>query len=494
MTDPVQRDSIADRVLSRAKQALEIGSDAADVLVHLQHGASPIGLAAVGLRVINSLREHRAQSPEEYFAEGWRSLEIGLLADQAFVACRLDPEAVVREIPSMHAHKPAVAIKLGEHTFGWAISGSIRDPKAQVDGCWVLKEAKTEECWSRIGRAIWTHLGDMGGFIEANEDKDSVSLRVIPEDKGKAFPSKRADDLYDRLKIFLDKEIHRSVFVLGQPGVGKTSMLRYIAARHGGLRLRLRLSKMSDVRPSSLIRVIQILRPDVLLIDDLDRYVMGSEQYRRNTSVENATPEAAEMLDPLEVFNDLIPLVIASANFSDTITAALLRPGRFDELIVVEKLDDEIYRKLLPDVPDKVIDEMIRLEVPVAYVGELKKRVKAMGYEDAAKEMKELVSRSDRILRLNKRKTKKQPSGTLHGKTPRQRAAILDRRAAGCDSETAKLKARIARCEERGEVMRVKAQKERKKADTRDAKKTTAKKPSPKKRTKKRKVTKTRSS
>ena len=378
----------------------------------------------------------------------------------------------------MYDDLPALVIRLGDCTYGWSLLGNVKDPKAKAGKCWVPESCDSKVALARLGQSVWVQLGALEGLLSVRDGQ----VELVEDDDGEALPSARADDLHDRLKGFIDKGVHRSVFILGGPGVGKSTLMRYIAGRFGGLRLRIRLSKSSKLKPESLIRISQMLKPRVLCIDDIDRFVMGrwgdhDEGPSRNNPV-NATAQAASMLDPLQVFGEIVPLVMASANFSKTITAALLRPGRFDEIETIDKLDDELYGKLLPEAPEKVIKELIRKKVPIAFIQEMRKRIEVLGYGEAFKEMNALVERSNRVLALNRRRVRARPKNPLVGKTPRQRAALLDRRAASTDLKAKKLLERAARMAAAADRDRAKAQVERKK---KSPKKKSPKKKSPKK-------------
>lgn len=455
-------ESLADRVLARAKRILEVGSEAADVLVHMQHGPTPVGIAAVGMRVVNSIRQHRAKSPEEHFAR-WKPLDLGKLRSDALVALRTDETVTCEEVDSMHEHSPALITHVDDMQIGWEISGTLKNPKADVVKAWIPPDASATPVYRRLGRALWTNLRNTRGVIICDDEREGrVHIHLVAEDDEKIFPSARGREMSDRINKFKERGYNRSFFIIGEAGIGKTCMLRYIASLQGGFRLRFPLGELEDVRAKSLVRIVQILRPDVLIIDDLDRYVKADRAYRDDES--KATPEAAAMLDPLDVFDKIVPLVLVSANYSESITDAVLRPGRFAELEIIEDLDADLYRQMLPDAPEKLIKALKRESVPIVYVEELKKRIDALGYEEAAKEMKDLVARSNRILQLNKRKTKKRKTGaSLRGTTPLQRAAILERRAASSDREAARYQERAAKLKEKAEDQRVRAEAERKK-------------------------------
>ena len=203
--------------------------------------------------------------------------------------------------------------------------------------------------------------------------------------------SAKGDELYERIKKFQTKGLRRSFFIIGEPGVGKSCLLRYIASLQGGFRLRFRMSKLDGFNPNKLIRIVEILRPNVLIVDDFDRYVMGHGHYRE----QKESPEGQAMLDPLETFDKIVPLVLVSANYSDAITPAVLRPGRFAEMVTIDEIDPEVYDKMLPEAPESMIKQLKRLKVPIAYLEEIRQRCEALGYAETAKEIPKLIERAD---------------------------------------------------------------------------------------------------
>ena len=465
LTDRPKRSWI-DTALAKTKRALEVGSEAADVLVHLQGGPTPVGLAAVGMRVVNSVREHRSKAAEEFFGDGWTRLDLGILEPNVYEAI-LAADATPDPVPGVYDEMPAVTVNLGDHTFGFALSGRTRRHGVHCRSCWIPQAQDREASIRAAGRILWESI-DAFRVILTPRGGEKRALELVPEDDRPVFSSSMGDTLYERMKQFLDAGHHRSVFVLGEPGVGKTEMLRYIASLHGGFQVRIKLGDMKRMKGSDLTRIVEILRPDVLLVDDFDRFVSGSGSWREE---DKGSPAAAAMLDPVERINDLVPLFMVSANFSERITAAMLRPGRFDEPITITEVDPEIYQRLLPDAPKKLIDELKRVKAPAAYVQELRKRVEVLGYNDAVKEMKDLMRRSKRAVDLNKRRTKgrkAKPGATLVGKSPRQKAGVLERRAASEERRSGKLIEKAEKARLSAERLREKAESERKKAATQE--------------------------
>ncbi len=462
--------SLTDKLLAKAKKALEIGSEAADVLVHLQHGASPIGLAAVGMRVINSVREHRSKTPEEYFAD-WKPVDLGLLATQTLTALRSENDVEYEVVPGVHDSTPAVITRVDGLEIGWGIEGSPKKSSVRVQAVWTRPDVDLHTFLQRVGRALWTHVG--GSQVCLTIDGRS-SVKLVAEDDSDILASAKGDELYERIKKFQTKGLRRSFFIIGEPGVGKSCLLRYIASLQGGFRLRFRMSKLDGFNPNKLIRIVEILRPNVLIVDDFDRYVMGHGHYRE----QKESPEGQAMLDPLETFDKIVPLVLVSANYSDAITPAVLRPGRFAEMVTIDEIDPEVYDKMLPEAPESMIKQLKRLKVPIAYLEEIRQRCEALGYAETAKEIPKLIERADRILVKNTRSTKrrKKKKSTLVGKTPAQKANILEHKGAKLDRRAAMYADRAARLRTQAEKRRQEAEEEREKAQRKKAPKKTAKK------------------
>ena len=455
--------------LDKARKALEVGSEAADVLVHLQHGATPIGLAAVGLRVINGVRKHRACTPAEYFSKGWTQLDLGALERNVYHSLVADPLATIATVPSIYEHSSAVTVTLENLSVGFALSPANSRHGVDTHGCWIPTGQSRDESVGRMGRSVWETLKSSRATLSSSEsDEDRKFLKIVAAEPDTLFPSVKGDQTYERMKKFLDKGYHRSVFVVGDPGVGKSALLKYMASLHGGFLLRINLGDLGRLDGGTIARVAEILRPSALIIDDFDRFVMGEHGYNERG---RASADAAALLDPIERINKAVPLFMVSANFSEEITEAMLRPERFDEVIIIRELDPAIYARLLPDAPDKVIAELKRIKAPVAYVEELRKRVDVLGYPEASKEMQTLLKRARVVLRLNKSKKKskgRRPS--LVGMSHRRRASTLERRAAQNDRAVNRLLAKAEKSQLEAEELRAKAKEEREKALTDEAK------------------------
>lgn len=445
-----------DTAMAKASQVLSVGSEAADVLVHFR--PTPIGISAVGLRVVDSIRHLRQQSPYEYFGEEWKSLDCFGFQDQLYAAsvAKQKPEP----IHGVYEYMASYRIKLDGIEFGCLVPTNKEEGEMQCDKIWIRKDVDEDDAYRALGKVLWESLGSSRAVLSVSDGNlRSSQIGFSPEPPKEILPSKLGREMLARAKKFIAQGHHRSIFLVGEPGVGKTYMMRFVAKEYGGFSLRVCMDDLIHLDQRRIGGALKLLCPDVLLIDDFDRFV-GGDRYNNN--------EGAYMLGTLEDIHDQVKLFMVSANFSDTITEAMLRPGRFDEMNVVSAIDPELVEVMLKDVPKTIANQIKKM--PIAYIEEFLKRMEILGPKEAKKEMRELAARSGLILRLNKRRTRR--GKTRASGSPRQRAASERRKAASLEVKAAKLI-------ERAEKAKDRAAAQTKKAEEQDAKK--AAKPAKKK-------------
>jgi len=458
-----------DRVLIGGGKAVDIVERAADILVHIGPDMSLMGGVALGSRVVAVMRDSRLVGATEHFEkEGWVPLNLYGFEAQAWRFAHAEIGVKVKPVQSTYADEQAYVIEglgvdIGFTTGGGANGIRTNHSKLKAESCWVRTEAERESALTIIGRGLWKNIGSTKALLIQQDN----GIAVIPDDEEETLPSRRGDEVHDKLKRYLDQGVHRSVFMIGEAGVGKSHMLRYIAGKFGGLTLRVKIADLEEISPTKMVKTVELLRPDSFIIDDFDRFVIGSryadEGGRGNKNV-------GKMLDPLQHINRMVKLFMVSANYSDGINEAVLRPGRFDELVQVHELDPDLYAKMLPDAPAKLIKALKKKKPPIAYVAELKKRVDVLGYAEASKEMDDLMRRSGRIIELNDKKlsdtekNKKIGSSSLVGKTKYKQALIMDKRAAKLEKDILKAREVIQKSEDKAQEWRDKAEEARKKA------------------------------
>ena len=98
----------------------------------------------------------------------------------------------------------------------------------------------------------------------------------------------------------------------------------------------------------------------------------------------------------MEWLRSIGKVVIGTCNSFDSFPQALLRPGRFDRLIEIRKLDDAAIIEMVEG--DLEVFELVK-EQPAACINEFMQRLKAFGKEEAILQKDEIFTRA--ILSLN---------------------------------------------------------------------------------------------
>jgi SpoVK/Ycf46/Vps4 family AAA+-type ATPase len=243
-----------------------------------------------------------------------------------------------------------------------------------VDGPYVLRNAE-HETYAAVGRAVWRRLGTdhvtygPGGLARDRSETGRTMSRLTRE-------------LLDRLVAFRREGFARSILLVGPPGTGKSHAIRSIAAALGLSTLRVELAALlddarrlarDDEVGASLDTLVKMLAPGAIVLDDIDR--VGKD---------------VRLLRFLEECAAAGRIVLASANCTEKMIGALLRPGRFDEIVAFDRLDRELLVELLGADADlaKRLDGL-----PIAYVREFVARLRVLGRKAAIRELEELSAR-----------------------------------------------------------------------------------------------------
>jgi SpoVK/Ycf46/Vps4 family AAA+-type ATPase len=193
----------------------------------------------------------------------------------------------------------------------------------------------------------------------------------------KEYHSPKAEEMHARVQAFLDGGVRRSIYAYGPPGTGKSCLASTIASKVGGTCLRIPTEFSAT---PSVLGVVKLFRPNVLIMDDVGR----------------AQDPSATFLATLEELNSLVDLLIVTSNTVD-LAPALLRPGRFDEIIEITTLGPEVVKLIIGNIldeikpPKEVVDAIYSW--PSAFIKELADRVEILGTISFMREFKLLEER-----------------------------------------------------------------------------------------------------
>ena len=164
----------------------------------------------------------------------------------------------------------------------------------------------------------------------------------------------------------------KGILLYGPPGTGKTMLAKAVANESEANFITVKgsalLSKWygeSEKRVEEIFRKARQVAPSIIFLDELDALVpirggaMGEPH-----ATERIVNQLLNEMDGLEELHGVV--VIGATNRPDIIDPALLRPGRFDELILAPVPDQESRRKIFevhlkkaPLADDIDIDELI---------------------------------------------------------------------------------------------------------------------------------------
>lgn len=244
-----------------------------------------------------------------------------------------------------------------------------------------VESDKSEQARETIKRLLWEQFKGQPLVMRYNHrmvigaDEQRIVFEV--DDAFHPLPSAKATEYASYLRRCLDADVPRSVMLYGPPGTGKSTMARTLVENLGLHSFRVRIEDVRSLENSTLFEAITIFQPEAVILDDFDR----------------ADGQAA-LLETLEFFQRHVKLVVATVNNKNNLDEALLRPGRFDELVLVDHMDEAVIRHMLGEYADGYDDVK---DWPIAFIQEYKQRRRFMDSAEAASSMAELAKRVKRL-------------------------------------------------------------------------------------------------
>lgn len=320
---------------------------------------------------------YRLNDPYNYFnSHSWKLIENTAIA------------GIVGDLVSSYDDEPVVPITSTESGAAFI---------AEVNGIrfgWVYYEEQLEKVyvWREhmsifpdvISKMFWeahpSHHVVMGNI---NNPEATMNIYWIDEDwdKSTIFHSPRVDEFSQDIMDYLKAGIYRSILFYGPPGSGKSNLVRGISAKLGLKTIRVK--DLSDISADVIAEVIGLFNPDAIILEDVD-----------SASVD----DISDFLDKMEGFNKAQKLTFGTANRVNGLDDALLRPGRFDQVVEINNLEPEVIRKMVEG--DEQLFNLVK-GYPAAFTAELMKRVKTKGKEHALANIGDLKARLKKIKRNN---------------------------------------------------------------------------------------------
>ena len=206
----------------------------------------------------------------------------------------------------------------------------------------------------RMGGGIGGFMGGMGGNIGKSKAKvytveksTGVTFRdVAGQDEAKESLEEMVDYLKNPEKYrAIGAQQPKGALLVGPPGTGKTLLAKAVAGEAGVPFYHLTGSEFVEMfvgvgasRVRDLFQTAKKNTPCIIFIDEIDAIGKKRDnQLGSNDEREQTLNQLLAEMDGFETNGGII--VLAATNRPEILDQALLRPGRFDRRIIVEKPD-----------------------------------------------------------------------------------------------------------------------------------------------------------
>jgi cell division protease FtsH len=265
---------------------------------------------------------------------------------------RLPFQTVKVEDPSLTAELEAAKIPF---------SGEVTNNWLPTILSWVVPVGLFFLLWSYLGRKIGS---GSGGLMQIGKSKAKV---YIEKETGVTFADvagidEAEEEVAEVVGFLKDPEkyqrlgghIPKGVLIVGPPGTGKTLLARAVAGEAGVPFFSLTGSDFVEMfvgvgaaRVRDLFMQAVKSAPSIIFIDELDAIgkARGVSMLTGNDEREQTLNQLLAEMDGFDPNQGVI--IMAATNRPEILDAALLRPGRFDRQILVDRPDIKGRTKIL---------------------------------------------------------------------------------------------------------------------------------------------------
>lgn len=209
-----------------------------------------------------------------------------------------------------------------------------------------LMKSFTKNLTGGIGGSIFSNPGQTRN-VAVDEGKVETRFKdVAGVDEAKEELEEVVDFLrHPKRYTDIGGKIPRGVLLVGSPGTGKTLLARAVAGEAGVAFFRISGSDFVEMfvgvgasRVRDLFKQARAKTPCIVFIDELD--AIGKSRLNSTNSNDEREQTLNQLLVEMDGFDSTTGLILlAATNRPDVLDPALLRPGRFDRQVVVDKPD-----------------------------------------------------------------------------------------------------------------------------------------------------------
>ena len=256
-------------------------------------------------------------------------------------------------LPLLHQKGVIITVKSQKQPFALQMLFTLL-PWALIIGAWLWM--------SRRAQGMLGAGGPLGGLIKnrSRQFDKATSVNVTFDDIAGLKAAKA--DLQEIVQFLKEPErfrrlggkVPRGVLLAGPPGTGKTLLARAVAGESGVPFFSISASEFIEMfvglgaaRVRDLFREAKKSAPTIVFIDEIDAVgrARGAGMGGGNDEREQTLNQLLSEMDGFDR-TDLV-VVIAATNRPDVLDPALLRPGRFDRRILVDRPELAARRAIL---------------------------------------------------------------------------------------------------------------------------------------------------
>lgn len=349
-----------------AIEVLSIVSDISGVLIHLRAKPKPsdwiaIGLksANIGYRIHEYYQNQTSRDSNEFFhsanddPEGW--VQVGEIYGK-YIA-----KHVVNTAPVIGYSTELYPVQVGQiDKFDVAFSGKNASDLTRF----FVRRKDYHTFLKKLCEYFWNDLGTNFVHYTGKLQPDELDI-----DDSLITP--QVEKLRDRVQRFIDNGQHRSYLIEGVPGSGKSTAVKMVAKMLNMRTMRLDFTALDTLNYLNIRNVLSTIRPEVIIIDDMDR------------SRDNSIP-----IPLIEEWREHTDVIFVTVNHMTAMADAMLRPGRLDDHVRFDTTDEETVKEILEGEDLDLVGRLSKW--PIAYVTDFVRRRDAFGSEQAREELDSL--------------------------------------------------------------------------------------------------------
>ncbi len=299
---------------------------------------------------LNILKIHTRNMPLE------KSVNLKEIADVTYGFVGADLAALAKEAAMIVLRKvlPELTLKEEEPIPKGVLEKLIIKQQDLKDALKVVRPSALREVLIEIPNTTWDQIGGLENVKQ--ELKEAVEWPL------------KSPKSFSRLGVKPPK----GILLYGPPGTGKTLLAKAVATESqanfisvNGPELLSKWVGESEKAVRQIFRKARQTSPSVVFFDELDSIAPRRGASSDSGVTERVVNQILTEMDGLKSMEDVA--VIAATNRPDMLDTALLRPGRFDRIILVKSPEEKarkdtfkVHTKEMPLAKDVKIDELAR--------------------------------------------------------------------------------------------------------------------------------------